>query len=185
MDRSRQGAPGGCGRPRPSPHTGERVLVQPGRRRRRELPLRDHPHGGVLGRGPRPAAGVRVVRRRAAGPPDPRPERRAARTGTSTTPAGTSRRWRSRTSMSATCGHSSRACADQSLPGERVDVLVPWAVKRTQDPARDGVDEDPVESPAARFVPRHHADLPEVTVRVVPGDLGTSVRDGLRLGGSR
>ena len=29
MDRSGQGAPGGCGRPRPPPHPGERVLVQP------------------------------------------------------------------------------------------------------------------------------------------------------------
>ena len=72
-----QGAARGRGRHRPSPHARQRVLVRRGRRRRGELPVRGDARRGVVGPDPRPAAGLRVVRRGAVGPPGPRPEPRA------------------------------------------------------------------------------------------------------------
>ena len=68
------GAARGRGRHRPSPHARQRVLVRQGRRRRREPAVRSGARRGVVGPDPRPAAGLRVVRRGAAGPPRPRSE---------------------------------------------------------------------------------------------------------------
>ena len=54
---------------------------------------------------------------RAAGPPDPRSGAASSPTGTSTPRAATSRRWRCRTSSSATCGRSSPASAEGTPAG--------------------------------------------------------------------
>ena len=112
MDRPAKDAARGRGRPRPAADAGERLLVRQGRRRRRELPVRGGARRGRVGPDPRPAAGLRGLRRRAADPADPRSGRRRSPTGTSTRRAATSRRWRCRTCSSATCGRSSRGSAE-------------------------------------------------------------------------
>ena len=71
VDRPGEGAAGGRGGPRPAAHTRQRLLVRPGRCRCRELPLRGRSRRRRVGPGPRSAAGLRLLRSRAARPPDP------------------------------------------------------------------------------------------------------------------